>query len=98
MADLPVPLAWPGVQDGLINRQGRDVMTIVRTEELRLGMLRHWSLYDSMRFTSYISARMQVCVCVCVCARGQASGRQASTLTAQLVGGKAACSAFIDKL
>lgn len=45
-------------QDPSDTSQRHDTLTIVRTQDLRLTLCRHWSLFDSLLFTPYTAARL----------------------------------------
>eukprot|EP00798_Chlamydomonas_sp_ICE-L_P015744 gene15744-21865_t len=46
-------------RDGLVNNRRRDQMVVAKLDDLRLTLYRHWTLTESMMYTSYTAARLQ---------------------------------------
>lgn len=48
------------MQDATNETTRHDSLTVVKIADMRLMLLHHWSLYDSLVYSGYTASRMQV--------------------------------------
>ena len=48
-----------GENEGAVEVTGSSLGMVARSEEYRFHLYRHWTLYDSMKYSNYIAAKLR---------------------------------------